>query len=369
MRKKIFILLTLGLFLSILSKSFNFKQKKTIISPQVFNISQTISHPEQSEGSSNKTQIEKLSLEKILQDNHTWTSTLSASKTIRFIATGDVIPARVANYTAVSKNDFSWPFAKTMNLLKNGDITFINLEAPLVKYCPLTNTGMVFCGDQRNVGGLLMAGVDVANLANNHSANHGKEGVIETVELLRSVNIATTGVSGIYYKKIKGVSFAFLGYNDIEKNPNISSADEEKIKIELEEARKNADIVVVAFHWGDEYTAQPNKRQIELAHLAVDNGADLIIGNHPHWIQPIELYKGKFIMYAHGNFVFDQMWSEKTKQGVVGIYTFYGKELVDIEFLPVYIKDYGQPYFLEGSSKQRILENLKTESLKLRAST
>ncbi len=142
----------------------------------------------------------------------------------------------------------------------------------------------------------------------------------------------------------------------------MDGSNEKKIEEEIKEARKNADIVIVAFHWGEEYTNQPNKVQRELAHLAIDSGADLIIGNHPHWIQPVEIYKNKLIMYAHGNFVFDQMWSEKTKEGVVGKYTFFDKKLVDAEFLPIKIQSYGQPYFLEGKEKEDILKSLLKES-------
>src|SRR6185437_11714659 len=105
--------------------------------------------------------------------------------------------------------------------------------------------------------------------------------------------------------------------------------------------------------------------QSELAHLAIDSGADLVIGNHPQWIEPAELYKGKLITYAHGNFVFDQMWSEKTEEGIVGKYTFYDKRLIDVEYLPIKIEDYGQPYFLQGTDKQKILDQMKQDSEEL----
>ena len=99
-----------------------------------------------------------------------------------------------------------------------------------------------------------------------------------------------------------------------------------------------------------------------MGHLAIDSGADLVIGNHPHWVQPIEIYKDKLITYAHGNFVFDQEWSLKTKQGVIGMYTFYNNHLVDVEYLPLQIEDFGQPYFLTGEAKQNILSSMKIQS-------
>jgi poly-gamma-glutamate synthesis protein (capsule biosynthesis protein) len=286
---------------------------------------------------------------------------------ISVIATGDVIPARSVNYQINQRKDFTWPYLKTVEVLKSADITFINLETPLIKNCPLTQEGMSFCGDSRNIEGLVYAGVDVASLANNHAGNKGKAGVEETIKGLEKVGIKSTGANNNpAIVEVRGIKFAFLGYNDIEKTPVVTSADEGKMEKEINEARRKADVVVVQFHWGTEYQTEVEERQKQLGHLAIDLGADLVIGNHPHWIKPVEKYKGKFITYAHGNFVFDQEWSQKTKEGVVGKYIFIGKKLVDIEYLPVEIKDYGQPYFLEGEKKQQILDQMYEASKQMK---
>lgn len=309
--------------------------------------------------------VKDLSLDNIFTDNHSWISTLSAERKITLIATGDVIPARSVNFKTIQKNNFKWAFEKTNDFLQSADVTLINLETSLIDNCPLTNTGMIFCGDQRHIEGLVFAGVDVVNLANNHSENYGIEGINNTIQLLNTNGIAVTGVGSVF-KKTKGLKFAFLGYSDIEcYGKVISCANPSKISQEIKESKKNADIVVVSFHWGDEYTNLPNQRQRDLAHLAIDSGADLIIGNHPHWIQPVEIYKDKFIAYAYGNFIFDQMWSQKTEEGVVGKYTFYDQKLIDVEFFPLFIQDYGQPHFYEGEDKERILSEMKRLSTEL----
>jgi gamma-polyglutamate biosynthesis protein CapA len=313
----------------------------------------------------NNIQIESMTLEKIFIDNHSFISTLS-SELITLIATGDVIPARSVNYQTIIRKDFKWPFANTAEFIKNTDITFINLESPLTDKCPITQSGMIFCGDKKHIEGLLYAGIDVVNLANNHLGNQGIKGINETLELLNNSEILTAGINDTVVKEIKGVKFAFLGFNDIEKSGNPSPAEDVIIMSQIKNARKISDIIIVAFHWGDEYTPQPNIRQRYLAHLAIDIGADLIIGNHPHWIQPVEIYKGKLIVYAHGNFIFDQMWSEKTKEGVVGKYTFYNKKLIDVQFFPIRIRDFGQPYFLDGLAKENILNEMLRQSLILR---
>lgn len=111
----------------------------------------------------------------------------------------------------------------------------------------------------------------------------------------------------------------------------------------------------LAFHWGAEYVSVPQSAEgiapddpVEIAHLAVDAGADFIIGNHPHWVQAVELYRGKLIVYAHGNYIFDQMWSYETRVGVIGLYTFYDDKLVRVEFIPTIIEDYAQPRLLSA---------------------
>jgi hypothetical protein len=303
------------------------------------------------------------SLDKIFADDHSWTATLSAEKTIIMIATGDVLPARTVNFQTVAKNDFLWPYVHTADFVRDADITFINLETPLLQHCPVTQTGMIFCGDSKNVAGLSHIGTDIANLANNHTTNWQKAGVDETMALLKQNNIAYTGIDGPLYQQVKGVNFAFLGYNDISKGAEgISDADEEKIKQEIAEARKQADIVIVQYHWGVEYRSQPDDRQMYLGHMTIDAGADLVIGNHPHWVQPVEFYNGKLITYAHGNYIFDQEWSLKTKQGVIGKYIFFDKQLVDVEYFPLLISDYGQATFYEGEGKTKMLDEMEQES-------
>lgn len=97
---------------------------------------------------------------------------------------------------------------------------------------------------------------------------------------------------------------------------------------EISQAEKKSGMIIVMFHWGNEYTEKITSRQSELAHLAIDAGADLVIGSHPHWIQSTETYKGKQIDYSLGNFIFDQYWSDKTKQGSIAKYTFLNHQLI-----------------------------------------
>lgn len=311
--------------------------------------------------------IPPISLEEIF-NTATPSSSLYPAESIRtMIVTGDIIPARSVNYKTLTYNNFHWAYEPTADYLQDADITFVNLEAPILNDCPVTNEGMIFCGDARHVQGLTFAGVDVVNLGNNHAGNHGVNGISETVAHLQTHGITAVGVlNNPQYRDVRGMRFAFLGYDDIEVQAGVSRADEAIIEQEIQQARQNADVVIVQFHWGVEYVSQPTFRQQTLGKLAIDSGADLVIGNHPHWIQPVELYKGKLITYAHGNFIFDQMWSEKTKEGVIGKYYFYEDQLVDVEYTPIKIFDYGRAEFITDSVyKDRILQDMLQESINL----
>lgn len=305
-----------------------------------------------------------ISRERVFEyQDHTAGDNPSAETEIRLIATGDVIPARSVNSQMMTRNDFRYPFLNTVNLLNSADIVFINLESPLITNCPVTSEGMVFCGSERVTEGLKFANVKVANLANNHLANYGKEGIENTVRLLTENNIQVTGLDAGVIISVKGKRIGFLGYNDIGNFTGIAGAEPEKIAGDVTDLKKSVDYLVVAFHWGVEYTSIPTPRQRELAHKAIDSGADLIIGNHPHWVQGVEVYKNKFITYAHGNFIFDQMWSRETTEGVVGVYTIDDRGLKDVGFYPVVIENYSQPRFADQAEALIILERMRNESI------
>ena len=361
---KIWIILFLIIGVGVLYLVFSYSSghSLSIVSPQ-----QIINNQVENTQSFSANEVDTLgkgyssiSLEKVFDGK---LEEVSASEQIVLLATGDVIPARSVNYQSTVRNNFLWPYEKIAPITTNADITFINLETPLLKVCPVTQEGMVFCGSNRHIDGLKLMGVDVASVANNHAGNHGRDGLTETIHLLESNNIAVTGDTDYVIKTVKGIKFGFLGFNDISGGiDGMQHATDENIKMRIQELRGQVDVVVVTFHWGAEYRSQPDDRQKYLAYLTIDSGADLVVANHPHWVQPVEIYNGKVIMYAHGNTIFDQEWSEETKRGVLGKYIFAGKKLVDIEYIPIGLMNYGEAFIAEGTLKIAILENLKKQS-------
>jgi poly-gamma-glutamate synthesis protein (capsule biosynthesis protein) len=292
------------------------------------------------------------------------------------IATGDVIPARLVNEQATRRGDFLWPFRPTADFVKAADVTFINLESPLLAGCAPRSTGLVFCGDPRFVDGLSLIGTRVANLANNH-VNAGPD-TVRTADLLSQHGIQpVTNLGPPATIDVRGLRFAFVGCNAV--GPPV---DREALAAVVQNARQQADVVVVQFHWGKEYERQPTiapgvapDDPVALGHLAIDAGADLVVGNHPHWVQGVEVYKNHLITYAHGNYVFDQVnclpsiaadyrtyCSDDTRTSVVGTYTFVDNHLAAASWRPTFIDASLQTQWADPARAAQVLATMETAS-------
>ena len=296
----------------------------------------------------------------------TYNAPFDPSKIRTLLVTGDVIPARGVAYFAAVRHDYLWPFRATADYTRNADVTLINLEAPLFAGCPVSPaSSFTFCGDPRFVNGLTYMGADVVNLANNHTGNYGAAGITSTDQLLKSHGMQTSGLGPVAVIDVRGLRFGFIGFNGVGR-----AIDKTALKEGIAHARQLADVVVVQFHWGKEYERQPMPDPgvptpddpVTIGHDAIDWGADIVIGNHPHWYQGVEVYHGKLITYAHGNFVFDQMWSEETREGVIGTYTFYGTQLVAASWKPIRSYDYGQPVFMNTKDSAAVLQTMEAAS-------
>jgi poly-gamma-glutamate synthesis protein (capsule biosynthesis protein) len=293
---------------------------------------------------------------------------LDPSRLRTLIATGDVIPARYTDVIIRQRgDDFLYPVEATREITSDADLTVVNLEAPLIEGCPYHDSGYIFCGRPGFTQALQEAGVDVVTLENNHIGNYGPQGIAETERTLAASGIDFANRDTAAVRDVRGLKFGFLAFNGLGE-----TIDRQAMTAQIQAVRPQVDVLAVAFHWGAEYVSLPQAapglaedEPVEVAHAAVDAGADLVIGNHPHWVQAVELYKGKFIAYAHGNFIFDQMWSYETRVSVIGRYTFYDDVLVRVEFIPTLIENYAQPVPMEGAEARAVLEGMKTASEEL----
>jgi poly-gamma-glutamate synthesis protein (capsule biosynthesis protein) len=302
-----------------------------------------------------------LSTENIITQNSSPIATLSGELIVLNV-TGDLLTARSINADAVEKSDYDFPYKYINPFLKEADLNLTNLETPLTARCQSTRESTVFCGRPEHALSLSKAGIRLVSLANNHIFDQGESGASETKSILSAANIKTIDTNEPLTIKVKNITFTFISFNDIltrnGKNAKTNPAD---LVSMIEKYKPISDFVIVFFHWGNEYTTKITTRQSQLAHLAIDSGADLILGNHPHWVQPLEIYNQKLIAYSHGNFIFDQYWSQPTREGVLGTYYIHPQYgLVWAKYTPLLINLSGQPEIAPKSLQQKILKRLKT---------
>ncbi len=260
--------------------------------------------------------------------------------TITLIAVGDVMLGRQVAISSLRRGDLLWPFRETAAILAGADLTIGNLESPLIEGCRLNDSAPVFCGDARAVEGLTYAGFDVLSLANNHSHDMGEDGFAETAAVLIGARIAPVYDGETFVREINGVRVGVMGIDDTDEVLSFSDLTEAAA-----EAAAGVDVLVGILHWGREYSP-PTSRQQEAARTLIDAGMDVIIGAHPHVVQAIEEYNGAPIFYSLGNFVFDQMWSEATREGYIArLQVKVHDEGITVahEMISVRIYSYGQP--------------------------
>jgi poly-gamma-glutamate synthesis protein (capsule biosynthesis protein) len=256
------------------------------------------------------------------------------------------------------------------HLIESADIAIANFENPAPNDFRYHTSGTVFSADPKLIQGLADAGLDWVGIANNHIRDAGGDGILQTIANLKRYGIASGGAGKNLAAARKpsiieagGVKVAILAFDTIAKTYGASATragsaqmSPAAVRAGVKAARKaGAQVVIVFPHWGTEYDPTPFAGQQKLARAAIDAGADLVIGNHAHWAGAMEVYEGKPIWYALGNFVFDQTWSEPTMEGLTLELTFHGPTLVQARMRPHIILDKAQPNFLDPAGDGRVV--------------
>ncbi len=256
------------------------------------------------------------------------------------------------------------------DLLTSADLTVANFENPAPDAFRYHTQGTVFSADPKLIAGLKKAGFDVVSIGNNHIRDAGAKGILDTIKNLKKYGIKSTGAGANLAAARKpavvethGQKVAILGYDTIAKyyaaGPSTAGSAQlsrSVVRADIKKARAaGADVVIVYPHWGTEYSPRPFAAQQALARAIIDAGADMVIGNHAHWVGAMEVYKGRPIWYALGNFVFDQDWSEPTMEGITLELTFRGADLVQARMRPHVILDKSQPNFMDPAGTGRVV--------------
>ena len=246
---------------------------------------------------------------------------LAPDDTVELVFVGDILLA--ANLPPGSPYDakvFNYPFefARVAPYFQHADISFCNLESPISGRGRRLDKVYAFNAPPPAALGLAQAGLQVVSLANNHCLDYGEEALSDTLENLSRHGVKYAGLSTDHAPQVpvilerKGVRIAYLAYqaanvlppqfNGFHTQP--AKAEKDVVAGDIERLRGQADIIVVSFHWGQEYTPQHDATQADLGHAAIDAGAQIVAGHHPHVQQEPEWYKGGLIIYSMGNFIF-----------------------------------------------------------------
>ena len=311
------------------------------------------------------------------------TSELSKEKTITVILVGDIMLDRGVEYMVEKegKGDFRFPFLKIAEELQKADILFGNSEGVISDKGIKVGSIYSFRADPKAIEGLSFAGFNVLSLANNHAFDYTSQALEDCLSKLNNTGIGYVGAGfnekeaySPFVKEVESTKIAFLAYTNLgpetwravgensgiawigkedrsSSSPfaaaRVSEKEINKIKQDIKSAKENADILIVSLHAGEEYIQEPTQFQVEFSKMAIEAGADLIVGHHPHVIQKSEKYKDKWIFYSLGNFIFDQSFSEKTMRGQILEVIIKDKEIKEIIPKEIKINNFFQPEILE----------------------
>lgn len=306
-----------------------------------------------------------------------WGAERSAPGRVSFAAVGDVLFDRAVRNTLETAGADSL-FVGVSRALAGLDLAICNLECPLCD--PACGRALPkrirFRGDPGMAAVLRRAGFTAAVVANNHAVDWGREGFSETLRHLGAAGLVPVGggpdleaafrpawfrAGGLQVALFGCLAFLPEGFPPAAARPGPAVLDIDRLEAQIRIARERADVVVVSFHWGPEGSALSDSRQTEWAHRAVDAGADLVIGHHPHVLQPVEHYRGALVLYSLGNFLFDNRRPDQRETVIFRCILRRGG-IDDPRLVPVVLGKDHRPRTARGETARRILRGVSAMS-------
>jgi poly-gamma-glutamate synthesis protein (capsule biosynthesis protein) len=302
--------------------------------------------------------------------------------------TGVIVPARCVQ-AAIDANDGNadYIFDNVRDLIQSADVSIGTFNATMSDYPP--HTGCVFTyvlvGGSSNADALQRAGFDVMSVATNHIKNCGigdcgDRAFFDTLDNLRRVGITPVGAGNDLAEAmqpvvvtVNGVRFGIVSLGMVEPlvfasadTPGIAVLTEANLRQAIADARAVSDVVIAMPHWGPEDSPDPNSYQLDFARIAVEAGADLVVGNHTHVVQATQEIDGVPVFYGLGNFVFDQTWDLAHQQGVILRITYEGTQLVGYELIPTHVDGDGTVHIADEAEATDVLQRIWDASERIR---
>lgn len=309
---------------------------------------------------------------------------------ITLLFTGVIVPARCVQSSIDARGDASYVYDEVRDLISVADLAVGTLNTTLSDLS--THTGCivtyVLVSDSRSAKAAGDAGFDVMSVATNHIKNcsgascgdNYDRAFFDTLDNLRANNIQPVG-AGMSQEdalqsvvvEVKGIRFGFVSLGIVEPNafagedlPGIAELTDENLKAAIANAQGESDVVIVMPHWGPEDSSQPNSYQLHFAQVAVDAGADVVVGNHTHVVQAIQQINGIDVFYGLGNFVFDQNWDLAHQQGVILQLHFTGTNYTGYDLIPTHVDGNGTVHIAGPDEAVEILQRIQDASDQLK---
>jgi hypothetical protein len=309
---------------------------------------------------------------------------------ITLLFTGVIVPARCVQSAIDARGDANYIYDDVRETISSADLAIGTLNTTFSDLS--THTGCietyVLVSDSRSASAAASAGFDVMSVATNHIKNcagascgdNYNRAFLDTLDNLRANNILPVG-AGVNQAaalqpvvvKVRGIRFGFVSLGMVEPmafagedTPGIAELTDENLQTAISAARQASDVVIAMPHWGPEDTSDPNSYQLHFAQLAVEAGADVVVGNHTHVVQAIQQISGVDVFYGLGNFVFDQTWDLSHQQGVILLLHFSGTKYTGYELIPTHLDGDGTVHIAGKDEAAEVLQRIEVASEKLR---
>ncbi len=318
----------------------------------------------------------------------TQTPTSAAPQKITLLFSGQIVPGRCVQAGVDQRGSADYIYADIRDVIQSADLAIGTVNGSISEVSPYmgcVSWTFILNGSPLQADAIGNAGFDAASVATNHInncslTNCGYRPFLDTLANLRRVGVTPIGggenlaeaLQPVVFN-VKGVRFAIVSLGEIERlafagedHPGIAILNEENLKKSIAAARQAGDVVIVMPHWGPEYSPLPNPNQMKYARQAVEAGADLVVGNHPHVIQGMQTIDGVQVFYGLGNFVFDQYWELRLRSSLLVQVTFEGKEYRGYNLIPVVSARDGKVSLADENQAAEILKSLTEANQKIK---